>query len=392
MAAQNYPLLLFPTAAPVERDKLSPPIKHTHRPGAVTQGLRIGPKLQTLQAAFNERRLQLQQSAPGHDPELVIVFETVGAVDSFIRAVARVPSLEWLLESEEDIEPDDEFYDEDSPDKSLSGRLYLIGSNQQALAEILRLWNLYQAAPAVPLPRGFAPWKHVFEQLKDVRYWNVRDRLGDDVLSYWQERVSGGETSIRFEIEIWHYASSEKNNRARGEVAALVNSLGGQVLAHSVLDEIAYHGVLVELPAAAVQQLMTDRPPNLAFSDRVMFFRPKGQSLAFPGEGDAFTLGRAVAGAVVNAAPVIALLDGLPQQNHALLRGRLVIDDPDGWEAGYAAADRVHGTSMASLIAWGDIDANEAPLTRPVYVRPVMRPDQNVTNHLVQKSRPMAYC
>jgi hypothetical protein len=134
------------------------------------------------------------------------------------------------------------------------------------------------------------------------------------------------------------------------------------------------------MPTASVEQLMTDRPPSLVLSDRVMFFRPKGQSVAVPVEGDSLSFGRPVPEIVPNAAPIVALLDGLPQQNHPLLSGRLTIDDPDGWEASYAAADRVHGTSMASLIIWGDLNADEAPLTRPLYVRPVMRPDPNAAN------------
>lgn len=380
MAANDYPLLVFPLAASVERDKLPPPIKHTHRPTPLRQGVRIGPKFQILQQAFDAQRLQLQQAAAGRDPELVIVFETVGAIDAFIRAVQRVPGLEWLLEAEEDMDPDDEFFDEVAPEKPLSGRMYLIGSNQQALEQVLGLWNRYQAEPDVPLPRGFAPWKHVFGQLKDVRYWNIHDRLGDDVLNYWRERIADGDARIRFEIEIWHFALSSKNDRARDEVTELVTSLGGRVLGRAVLDEIAYHGMLVEMPAASVEQLMNDRPADLAFSDRVMFFRPKGQSVAGPVEGDSHSLGRPLPESAPAGAPVVALLDGLPQQNHPLLRGRLTIDDPDGWEDGYGAADRVHGTSMASLIIWGDLDAGEVALPRPVYARPVMRPAPGVAH------------
>jgi len=80
------------------------------------------------------------------------------------------------------------------------------------------------------------------------------------------------------------------------------------------------------------------------------------------------------AGEVVGP-PVVALLDGLPMQNHELLAGRLEVDDPDGWEAGYEAKDRVHGTAMASLILRGELDMAAAPLARRLYVRPVLRPD-----------------
>ncbi len=77
----------------------------------------------------------------------------------------------------------------------------------------------------------------------------------------------------------------------------------------------------------------------------------------------------------LQGAPVIALLDGMPIENHARLAGRLIVDDPDGLAAAYQANERHHGTAMASLIIHGTLDASEAPLTRPLYVRPIMQPD-----------------
>jgi len=75
-----------------------------------------------------------------------------------------------------------------------------------------------------------------------------------------------------------------------------------------------------------------------------------------------------------NGDPIIALLDGVPLANHRLLAGRVEIDDPDNWEADYAASERFHGTSMASLIVHGDLNQPSTPLFRPVYVRPIMKP------------------
>ncbi len=379
MADQDYPLLLFPAVAPIDRDGLNGRGKVPHYPPIDRQRTRIGPRFQTLQTAFDAKRLQLQQTAPGQDPELVIVFETIGTVDNFIKAVRRVPGLEWLLESTEDeIAPDGDFFIDGKPDKPLSGRLFLIGSNQTALTQILSLWDRYQANTQVRLETGLAPWKHVFEQLWDVRFWSVRDRIGDDIESYWRHRLETGVDPIRFEIEIWHFAASEKNDQARDEVAALVTSLNGRVLGHTRIADIAYHGMLVELPATSVSLLLDNAPPELVLSDRIMFFRPKGQAAA-PQINDELVLVEQVASdTVVAGEPVVALLDGLPVQNHPLLAGRLRIDDPDGWEAMYAAQDRVHGTAMASLIALGDIEAGEQPLSRPIYVRPVLRPDPHI--------------
>lgn len=76
----------------------------------------------------------------------------------------------------------------------------------------------------------------------------------------------------------------------------------------------------------------------------------------------------------------IALLDGLPLENHQWLRNRLIVDDPDGWAETYPANDRWHGTAMASLLTWGDAAASEDPSGRPIYVRPVMRPARRGLN------------
>jgi len=376
MADQRYPLLLFPTKALTERDKPRGGGDNVTIPPIERQRVRIAPKFQSLQDAFNAKRLSLQQTAPGQDPDAVIVLETVGEVKDFFKAVRRIPGLEWLLESsEDDISPDGDFFNPDEPQKALSGRLYLIGTNQQTLTQILSLWSRYQENTEVKFAIGLAPWKHVFAQLKDVRYWGVQDRLNQDIQQYWQEKLSTGVSPIRFEIEVWHFSSKEKNAAAASQVAALLAPLNGRMLARTLIDEIAYHGILVEMPAASVAQLLSDAPPELVMSDRIMFFRPKGQAVAQPPEDDMVLIDHPDVINEVTGSAVVALLDGMPMQNHPLLAGRLTVDDPDGWEATYTVQDRLHGTTMASLIALGDINAAEAPLARPIYVRPVLRPD-----------------
>jgi hypothetical protein len=154
----------------------------------------------------------------------------------------------------------------------------------------------------------------------------------------------------------------------------LVTQLGGTVLYESLIDDIAYHGFLVAMPAAGVAQFLAGDAPPLLKSDRVMFFRPHGQSVA-PLEvaaERASVLGTPTQR--TDGTPVVALLDGLPLSNHPLLQGRVIVDDPDAWSENYPAAERFHGTAMASLIALGDLGASGAPLVRPIYARPIMRP------------------
>ena len=64
-----------------------------------------------MQQALESRRARLQTEAQGIVPEEVVVLETIGTVDGFIRAVEKVPGMEWLGEiEEEEIPPDDDFF------------------------------------------------------------------------------------------------------------------------------------------------------------------------------------------------------------------------------------------------------------------------------------------
>jgi hypothetical protein len=342
-----------------------------------------------LQSTFEARRLQLQSTAPNDDPELVVVFETIGPVDKFIGAVKRTPGLEWLLETDEvDVEPDEDFYDVDEHDRPLPGRLFLLGSNRQALNEIISLWERYRADHSVKFAHGLGKWKDVFQHLRDVRFWGVQDRIGYDIRQYWEEHLDRGDEAVRFEIEAWCFLSQDKNDRATAEIASLVAATGGHVLCSALIADIAYHGFLVEMPASGIHQLLGETPPELALSERVMLFRPRGQALTRPDEDDTRLPGIATPALVVSGAPVAAMLDGLPMQNHPLLAGRLAIDDPDGWEATYEARDRVHGTAMASLIAYGELDGQKIPLDKPIYVRPIMRPDPADTRSPREEATP----
>lgn len=377
MANANYPLLFFPAPTEADRNKLGGGGSPPHFPGIGRQRARIAPQLALLQHAFQAKSLRLQQAAPVESPELILVLEVAGTVQNFAKAVGKVPGLDWLFElAEEQIEPDEDFYTEskDHQHKSFDGRLFLLGTNQEALTQLLALWNSYQQNPDEPFARGLTPFKHVFAQLRTVRHWNVADRVDADMRRYWQSCVDGGMAAIRFEIEAWYFESQQKNEATRAEIDALVQGLGGRILSRILIREIAYHGFLVELPAAAIAAVLAGETPELVVSDRVMYFRPKAQSVT-DGVNEAEVVAQAEIPGTADKAPVVALLDGLPLSNHVLLAGRLVIDDPDGWEANYEAKDRVHGTTMASLILHGELDGTTSPLDRKLYVRPIMRPD-----------------
>ena len=91
----QLPLLIFPQPSPVERQGGPRMLPTLHVPGHARQAERLAPRFQSLQAAFEARRLELQANAHNSDPDLVVVFETVGAVDDFISSAERIPGLEW---------------------------------------------------------------------------------------------------------------------------------------------------------------------------------------------------------------------------------------------------------------------------------------------------------
>ena len=372
------PLLIFPTPQQADRTKLKPLFGRVHKPDVTIQGQRLSPMFNQLQAAFDARRVEIQQNTAGIDPEQVLVIEIIGSVDNFANAIKRIEGLEWMDEIESDeIAPDQDFYDEANREKELNGRLYLVMTNQRALDEMLSLWRRYQADPAMQFEYGLTKFRDVFLHLKSIRRWDVQDRLLETgVINIWQEDLKyEDDRVIPFEAELWFRGGNELRADSASHVTNLVQQAGGRILSQSVIEGIAYHGLLAELPANAIRSIVENPTTELVKCDNVMFFRPVGQIVV----GDKTPEGEVEIAPVEdmplpNGEPMIALFDGVPLANHHLLAGRLTVDDPENWGAEYAAFERVHGTSMASLIVHGDLNQPHTPLSRPVYVRPIMKP------------------
>lgn len=381
------PLLILPNPGePLPRVRRRGGGGAPHFPSRARQAERLEPKFEALQNAMEARRVRLQ--AESHDlvPEEVVVLETVGAIENFIGAVGRVPGMEWLAEIDEtDIPPDDDFFEtargERRSDRVLRGRLFMVFTNQEALREILSLWKTWQSDGG--LSRGFGVWKSVFAQLHDVRVWGARDRLHETgVLEDWRERVSRGEEMVPCEIELWRRGTPELRRNARERVAALVAGMAGRIVAEAAVEEIAYHALLVRLPAASIGSLL-DGNDDIALvqCEQIQFFRASGQMATTVSDDGQEEDDAVLSDQLAVGAPVVALFDGLPLQAHRRLQNRLIVDDPDDFEENYPATRRRHGTAMASMILHGDLASDEAPLTRPLYVRPILRPDPKDWNN-----------
>jgi hypothetical protein len=379
----EYPLLIFPRPEPADK-KPSTGFRPSkiHLPDPERQGHRLSPKFSQLQAAFDERRMEIHKTTAGIQPEQVLVIETIGSVDNFIKAVKNVEGFEWMGELEQyDIAPDSDFYDEENEQKKLSGRLFLLMTNQSALEQLILLWKLYQNNPNSKFKRGFAPFLQIFTHLKDIRFWNEQDRLIETgIIDIWKENLQSYIDSnelIEFEVELWFRNDNKNRISSENEVIKLIEQEGGHLITKSVIEEIAYHSLLAELPPQAISKIIENPSTALVKCDNIIFFRPAGQVLV----GDKSQEGEIESHPVADehkplpvGYPVIAILDGMPLANHIRLAGRLELDDPDEWASDYQYADCIHGTLIASLIIHGDLNSQNYPLNRPIYIRPILKP------------------
>jgi hypothetical protein len=110
------PLLIFPQPERSPRLKKFGGPSDIHFPSHRDQTGRLVPRFQELQRAFEAERALLQLH-PGRQPERVLVLEIIGQIDAFVKAVKRIPGMEWLGEWEEEgIESDEYFYIEGEPE------------------------------------------------------------------------------------------------------------------------------------------------------------------------------------------------------------------------------------------------------------------------------------
>lgn len=382
----DYPLLFFPNKERVSRSKLQSGVGNYHKPSSQRQGVRLTPKFSVLNEQLLQKSLYLQQGANGIIPEEVLILETIGSVEDFSNAVKKITGLEWLGEIDVDeIEPDEDFFDNTNSNKSLSGRLYLMSTNSTAMTQLLSLWNQFVENPEIKFQRGLSKFKDVFQMLKDIRKWDVRDRFEETkLLDIWRESITMFPDRVcRFEIELWYKSTRDKRAQSFAKVQQIITSYNGRIITNCDLPEINYHSILAELPANKISDIINNTDTELVKCDNIMLFRPSGQiimgninsveeSSAFePTNNDLF---------LPSGPPRIAILDGYPLENHSILANRLIIDDPDGLNQYYQVEDRKHGTAMCSLIVKGDIESMCAYIPSPLYVRPIMKPNPNDLN------------
>ncbi len=344
--------------------------------GPGRQDERLGPAIGRISAAFEAARVAMT-GEPEAAPEQVLVLEVAGELTDFLKAIRRIDGLEFLVEdAEERIESGADFAAVDNKGKvhPYDRQLYMVFSDHAAWTELLNLWQRFKNGE--PMPYGKAPFAHMFSRLENLRPWEDRDRLErTGVLQVWERELAGlKDELVPFEIELWLRSDAERREQAIDEMRADLKRNGGRLISESVRPEIGYHGVLAQIPARLLAETIWRHDVRWLRTGPIRFFHAVGQLAVVAQDGEPEPPVEEIAQrpAPASATPRIAILDGVPLAQHALLAGRIALDDPDGWEGLVQAARRNHGTATASLVIHGDLNDSNGAQAAAVYIRPIL--------------------
>ena len=196
----EFPLLPLPE---FERGDPPAPPGFPRRPPTVPtarQGQRLGPTFERLADVLAHDRdgLSLRDDPASIAPERALVLEVAGSLGDFQTLARRVDGLEFLGDEEAEFEADADFFELDTRkgrvgdprrDRRIGGRLYLAMPDVAALNQLLSLWRRWQDGEE--LGTGFAPWRNLFANLRDIRPWGPEDRLSEETIAHWREEVEG---------------------------------------------------------------------------------------------------------------------------------------------------------------------------------------------------------
>ncbi len=353
----QYPLLRLDAPKAGERKKRKGGFGASRQFTPAEQVDRVpGQRLQRLAQAFAEGRdpLELRADAAGLAPERLLVFELTSDVQYFARAAAQVPGLEFVGAEE---------FDGDEVDKSPT--LYLMIPDSTALGQMVGLWNRFQASEA--LPDGFAPWRNLFAQLRDLRAWGPQDRVSPEDAEILAQEHADARGFIRIELELVFRADGEA---IEADAIAVLQRSGGHLISRSRIVGAKYHALLVDVPQAELARVLERGHEGLVAAESVMHIRPQSAVHISVFENEDVSAGAAPP--TPTGAPVVAVFDAVPLAGHPRLAGRLSVDDPFDLEP-LAVGRRVHGTAMASAVVLGDIaGSGSIPLERRVFFLNVM--------------------
>lgn len=443
------PLLIFPrfyqdSRKPKKTGFGSP---HYHKPDPNKQNDRLSPIFSNMLQAY------ISTSPEGISPENTLVFEIVGDVEDFQRAVNAIEGLEWQGEYDTEFKADDDFYlnyikigsrffvDKDKDvqaklsseifeklkskgliekvgseyfididnirnveiylgseytdissllsthlsqkvnkvtKKPLKGRYFLSVSNKKSIQMIQSMWNKVKQGEDLGISNK--KWKDILLNTINIRSWDINDRIREtNILKYFKDEIKlkkNTKSEILFEIELWHRTDELKRKKIEEYVSKLLQNEKGKILSVCLIEEIRFHAIKASLPYDRVVKIISSDFPGIFRCNDIMFLRPSGQCASPILEGNTSPIQQGKQSTeILEDNPVAACLDGHPLPNHALLSNMLSIDDPDDFFSGYKPKEMKHGTAMASLICYGDLESNDDPIKRKLYIRPIMKPD-----------------
>jgi len=365
----NRPTIGQRTTRPATR----PPVEG---PGPDVQSKRLGPALQRLTTAFEAQRVAVAAGDDAFAPEQVLVLEIAGEIEDFAAAVQKIPGLEFLAEELGERVAPDEFaaVDPDGRRGRYARQVFLVLSDETAWRQLLSLWERFQRGER--FVRGTTKFRHLFELLRGLRAWDNSDRLErTGAVDVWaREFADIGDEMVEFEVELWLRRELSRRTAASAALREDLEAVGGEFVGEYINEEIDYHGVLGKVPASRLREAVDDHEMRWLRTTGVRFFHAVGQMAATAGSLDLDPEPIEASDEPTTGDARVAVLDGLPLAGHASLRGRIIVDDPEGWEATIPAARRIHGTGMASVVIHGDLNGSDTPLSAPVYVRPVLAP------------------
>lgn len=383
------PIILFGQPNKAEKAKRGGGAPVFQRPSHSRQAERLTPKMTALQNAV----ATIKQSPMGIEAEKTLVFDVVGGAESFYTAVKNLGGdTEWIFDMPQDFDTSDDFYftkkekDTESvvhdTDKAvIGGKVYCVLSNARAMEEMLSLWDKFKANPKDTIfsQKGKAGWRDVFSSLENVSFWGYEQRVQETgILDIWEEELRDTTLgAVRCEFELFFRSDAQKRNDNEIKLRNEITALGGTIVSGSVIPEIAYHSILAIIPRAVAESIINgNKNVSIVTAEQIMFFRPVGQAVVIPKDNSYDGNFQVPLSEGIIDEPVIAVFDGLPQENHPYLQGRITVDDPDNYSVNYVIEARKHGTSMASMAALGDLSKITHVATHKIYVRPIMKPVQ----------------
>jgi hypothetical protein len=381
----DLPLLFFPTRTGVLKERKFGGGDDIRPPGRVVQKLKIENKLQAFEAMLESKRVWLQTNAISTSPNTVLVLELSKPISDFAKAAAKV-GLPLIAEWEgAEFDADSEGFGvfKTKPrtneviqlhDQLITPRIYLNSFNLTAAAQFRTLFNKWQDGEK--FEPGTKPWSHVFDCIRDIRPWDMNDRLRDTgLIEVWKDCIEDGATHFDFEADFWYRPQSAEEHKAtRVNFQKLLSKINGEIEDECLIDHIGYHGVLGKIPVGAIKNFQELNKLDFFHFDEVFEFRPVTQAVSLRADEAEASLKPSESVVSNGKVPVVGVIDGMPMQNHPDLQGRVQITDPDNFEAQCLANSRVHGTAMASVILNGDLGVAQTKLQRPILMRPVLVP------------------